>query len=122
MDEFIEEVDIRFLLRYAAFPPTYLSPTEIYDLTSSIEKNGIISPLRLAINPNTKHVRLDIGNHRVYVCSCLGFTTLPTVAYVSNIDIPTPENGLHYYPSDAIIIKPVKKPYYCKPKDAMRIE
>lgn len=121
MHEYVEEVDIRFLQRFAAYPPTYLSPKEICSLTTNIEQEGIKNPLVLSINPFTKKIRLDSGNHRVYVLPCIGYTTLPCVAYVSNTDIVTPSNGDHLYDIYSIKYdtKDYSQPFYCKVSEVL---
>jgi hypothetical protein len=122
--EFAEELSIKFLLQFAAYPPTYLEPFEIGKLAQAVEINGITTPPVLSINPFTGKIRLDSGNHRVYILPCVGIISMPTVAYVCNTDVPSPSNGHHCYDTNLITYNKndFTKPFYCKPSEVLRIE
>lgn len=118
-----ENLSIKFLTQFAAFPPTYISPYEIYTLLNDIKTNGILNPPVLSINPFKNTIRLDSGNHRVYMLPLIGILSMPTVCYVTDLSIPSPENGNHLY--ETTIIKydsnNYKKPFYCKPSEVLII-
>ena len=122
-DSKVEEMEISFLLPFSAYPPTYISPKETCDLLEDIEKNGILEPAVLSINPFTNLVRLDSGNHRVRILPVIGITSLPTIGYVTDVYVPTPTNGLHNYYCDLIKydVNLYKKPFYCKPSSVLDI-
>lgn len=117
----IENLEISFLLPLAAYPPTYMSPEEVCHLLRDIEINGILEPAILSINPFTKMIRLDSGNHRVRILPIIGITQFPTTTFVSNIDIPSPGNGIHLYKTDLIKYdrKKYQESFYCKPSEVL---
>lgn len=119
----IEELDIKFLRQFAAYPPTYITPQYTFELLSDIEKNGIKEPVVLAINPFKNTIRLDSGNHRVYLLPVIGILSMPTIAYISDVDIPSPANGNHLYKTDLIKIGPENYTgsRYARPSDVLTL-
>ena len=119
----IEHLDIKFLRKFAAYPPNYITPRYTFELLSDIEKNGIKDPVVLAINPIKKTIRLDSGNHRVYILPVIGILSIPTIAYVTDVDIPTPANGNHLYKTELIKYNPeeYKSPHYARPSDVIML-
>ena len=122
--EIIEHIDARFLQQWAANPPTRMTPDEIRDLTRSIEINGVQEPLLIVLNPFAHTVRLDIGNHRVFLCPIIGITHVPVVCYVCDQSIVNIGNSDHVYYTDRIRFntKQYTHPFWCRLSDVLDIK
>ncbi len=83
---------------------------------------GINDPALLVVNPITKEIRLDSGNHRVYLLPLLGVTTLPVICFVTEGPVIIADgNGSHVYKTDRIIAsEDLKSSYYTKPSQAVQ--
>ena len=109
------------LIRQWANP--HYSPNDDLALMESIMQNGIQDPLVLSIGVWSRRVRLDTGNHRIYIAPRLGFTHLPVVARVSNYCVHSPGNGDHSYTCQHILPKRewITEDYYARPSDVLDI-
>lgn len=111
-------VSILFPYRNTAY-----SPNNDLELMEDIMQNGIVDPVILGVGVWSRKVRLDTGNHRIYLAPKLGITHLPVIARVHNYCTFEPGNGDHSY--DCPYITPKKEwldtDYYAKPSDVLDI-
>jgi len=116
MIEIAEELPISTLLRWAAMPPTYADALDLVELGRDVDRNGVKEPVILHVNIFDKTIRLDTGNHRVYMMPLMGWTHLPCVARVSDTSVGDPANGNHWYHCDRIILPPhgFEQEYYAR--------
>jgi hypothetical protein len=99
----VELVRVDFLLSLC-----HQSPTDETDLHNNeichvdkvwenIMEEGMFEPLVLRINPTNKEIRLESGNHRVYLAKKNGFSHLPVASFITRQTIFSIGNGEHVY-------------------------
>ena len=99
------------------------SPNDDLALMNDIMENGVTDPVILGVGVWGRRVRLDTGNHRIYLAPRLGLTHLPVIARVGNYCTFTPANGDHAYDCQYITPKKewLEEEYYAKPSDVLDI-
>ncbi len=78
------------------------SPNDDQALVDDIEQHGIIEPLVLGVGVWSRRIRLDTGNHRIYLCPEMGIEELPVIARVWNYCAFENGNGDHSFNCDHI--------------------
>lgn len=118
--ELIQNMPIAMLKQWAN--PHY-SPSNDLELMEDIMQNGIVDPIILGVGIWSRRVRLDTGNHRIYIAPRLGMTHLPVVARVGNYCVFNMHNGDHSFKCNHISIKQkwLEADYYAKPSDVLDI-
>ena len=106
MSNLIEQVHIKKLLQWAALPPTPADALDMVEMGRDVDANGVRDPVIIWVNIIDRTIRLDSGNHRVYMMPLMGWTHLPCVCRISNQSIGDPANGHHFYYSTDIKIPP----------------
>ena len=106
MPSIVEEIAIQKLLQYAAMPPTPVDALDMVELGRDVDRNGVKDPVVIWVNILEITIRLDSGNHRVYMMRLTGWTHLPCVCRISNRSVGDPANGHHFYYSTDIKIPP----------------
>lgn len=103
------------------FRNTAYSPNNDLELMEDIMQNGIKDPIVLGIGVWSRRIRLDTGNHRIYIAPKLGISHLPVIARVHNYCTFMPENGDHSFECPYITPKKewLDKEYYAKPSDVL---
>jgi len=103
------------------FRNTAYSPNNDLELMEDIMQNGIKDPIVLGIGVWSRRIRLDTGNHRIYIAPNLGISHLPVIARVHNYCTFMPENGDHSFECPFITPKKewLDKEYYAKPSDVL---
>jgi len=103
------------------FRNTAYSPNNDLELMEDIMQNGIKDPIVLGIGVWSRRIRLDTGNHRIYIAPKLGISHLPVIARVHNYCTFMPENGDHSFECPFITPKKewLDKEYYAKPSDVL---
>lgn len=116
----IQEMPIVMLKQWAN--PHY-SPNDDLALTQDIMENGIQDPIILSIGVWSRKVRLDTGNHRIYLAPRLGMTHLPVMCKVWNYCAFTNGNGDHSFDCQHITAKKewLEEGYYAKPSEVLDI-
>ena len=116
----IQEMPIVLLNNWRCLTP---SPNDDLALMDDIAQNGIIEPIVLSIGAYSRKIRLDSGNHRIYLAPRLGLTHLPVIARVWNYCTFTNGNGDHSYDCPEITVKQewIEEDYYAKPSDVLDI-
>jgi hypothetical protein len=99
------------------------SPNNDLELMEDIMQNGIQEPIILGVGVYSRQVRLDTGNHRIYLLPKLGMTHLPVVARVWNYCTFSNGNGDHSFLCPDISVKKqwLEEEYYAKPSDVLDI-
>jgi len=112
-----EQIAIRKLLQWAAMPPTYADALDLVELGRDVDANGVKDPILIWVNVVDGTIRLDSGNHRVYMMPLMGWTHLPCVVRVSDTSIGDPANGRHFYHSSDILItaEGFEQDFYARP-------
>jgi hypothetical protein len=99
------------------------SPNDDLALMEDISKNGILEPIILGVGVYSRKVRLDTGNHRIYLLPRMGMTHLPVVCRVWNYCTFNNGNGDHSFDCPEISVKQgwIEKEYYARPSDVIDI-
>ena len=116
----IQNMPIQMVFPWACKTP---SPNNDLELMEDLLTNGFKDPLILGVGVYSRKVRLDTGNHRIYLAPRLGITHVPVVARVHNYCVFLPHNGDHSYDCPYITRKKewIDEEYYCKPNDILDI-
>jgi len=112
MHKLAEHISIQKLLQYAAMPPTPVDALDMVELGRDVDRNGVKDPIVIWVNIIDRTIRLDSGNHRVYMMPLMGWTHLPCICRISNKSVGDPANGSHWYFSSDIKIPPYFKEEY----------
>jgi hypothetical protein len=117
MIDFVEQVPIKKLLAWAALPPTPADALDMVEMGRDVDRNGVRDPVVIWVNIIERTVRLDSGNHRVYMMPLMGWTHLPCVVMVSDRSVGDPANGHHFYPCDDILLdaQGFQQDFYARP-------
>jgi hypothetical protein len=68
---------------------------DLDELFESMCRYGMRDPLVLGIGTQSKKIRLETGNQRIYCLQNHGVPFVPVIAYVSETAITNPDNGAH---------------------------
>tara|TARA_B100002019_G_C21254523_1_gene593068 strand:+ start:1588 stop:2058 length:471 start_codon:yes stop_codon:yes gene_type:complete len=99
----IEQISTKFLKSIAN--PSSTDETDLLSgeivhqdkVWEDIKKNGMVEPLHIRINPKTREVRLESGNHRIKTAINDGYTHLPCVVFITKKTIFNKGNGEHKF-------------------------
>lgn len=118
--DLVQEIPIVLLDKWRCLTP---SPNDDLALMTDIMENGIVEPIVLGIGVYSRKIRLDSGNHRIYLAPRLGLTHLPVIARVWNYCTFTNGNGDHSFDCPEITVKQewIEEDYYAKPSDVLDI-
>jgi len=118
--DLVQEMPIVLLDKWRCLTP---SPNDDLALMEDIMQNGITEPIILGVGVFSRKIRLDSGNHRIYLAPRLGLTHLPVIARVWNYCTFTNENGDHSYDCPEITVKQewIEEDYYARPSDVLDI-
>ena len=121
MPNLIEQVHISKLLQWAALPPTPADALDMVEMGRDVDRNGVRDPVIIWVNVIDRTIRLDSGNHRVYMMPLMGWTHLPCICRVSNTSIGDPANGHHFYYSADIktSAEGFTEDYYARPSEVI---
>ena len=108
----VENISIKKLLQYAALPPTPADALDMVEMGRDVDRNGVKDPVVIWVNIIDRTIRLDSGNHRVYMMPLMGWTHLPCICRISNRSVGDASNGSHSYFSSGIKIPPYFKAEY----------
>lgn len=99
------------------------SPIDDLALMEDIMKNGITDPIEIGVGVWSRKIRLDTGNHRIYLAPRLGMTHLPCICRVSNYATFNIQNGDHTYDTPFITKKQewINEEYWAKPNTVLDI-
>ncbi len=100
--EFVEWVPVHkiFNFRNPAFSPH--SNEQDNELIESFHKVGMLEPVEIGVGVWSQRVRLDTGNHKIYLAEKMGLSHLPCVARVWNYCVFLNGNGDHSFQTDII--------------------
>jgi hypothetical protein len=120
MKEFIQQMPVQLLTQWKNPTP---SPNDDLALMEDISKNGITDPIVLGVGVYSRKVRLDTGNHRIYLLPRMGMTHLPVVCRVWNYCTFNNGNGDHSFDCPEISVKQewINEEYYARPSDVIDI-
>ena len=107
----------------AKFRNQAFSPNDDLALMEDIAVNGITDPLVLGVGVWSRNVRLDTGNHRIYLAPRMGLNHLPVVCRVWNYCSFSNGNGDHSYPCPHIVAKRewIQDEYWARPSAILDI-
>lgn len=116
----IQMMPIAILRQWANPTP---SPANDLELMNDIMQNGIRDPLMLGVGVYSRKIRLETGNHRIYLLPRMGVQELPVVARVSNYCVFNPGNGDHSFNCPYITKKQewIDEEYWAKPNTVLDI-
>jgi hypothetical protein len=119
-DHLIQNMPVQMLAQWAN-PAS--SPNNDLELMTDIMENGVQDPIILSIGVWSRKVRLDTGNHRIYLAPRLGLTHLPVIARVWNYCAFSNSNGDHSYDCQYITVPRewIEDEYYAKPSDVLDV-
>lgn len=118
--EMIQSLPIPMLTQWAN--PAY-RPNDDLALMQDIMLNGIQDPIEIGIGIWSRKVRLNTGNHRIYLAPRLGLTQLPVIARVWNYCAFDNGNGDHAFPCSHITVKKewIQDEYWSAPSDVLDV-
>jgi len=119
-EQFVQKIPIQLLAPWRNPTP---SPNDDLKLIMDIDKNGITEPVIIGVGAFSRQVRLETGNHRIYLCPRMGMTHLPCIARVWNYCAFNNGNGDHAFNCPEITVKKewLEEEYYAKPSDVLDI-
>lgn len=117
---FTQQMPVVLLEKWRSPAP---SPSNDLALMDDIMANGVTDPIELGIGVWSRQVRLNTGNHRIYLAPRLGLTHLPVVARVWNYCAFDNHNGDHSFKCQHITAKRewLDAEYFAKPSDVLDI-
>jgi hypothetical protein len=119
-EQFVQKMPIQLIAPWRNPMP---SPNDDLELSMDIDQNGIQEPIVIGIGVFSRQIRLETGNHRIYLCPKMGMTHLPCVARVWNYCAFNNGNGDHAFDCPEITVKKqwLEEEYYAKPSDVLDI-
>ena len=116
----VQEMPVVLLNQWRCLTP---SPNDDLVLMDTMLQDGIIEPIVLGIGAYSRKIRLDSGNHKIYLAPRLGLTHLPVIARVWNYCTFTNGNGDHSYDCPEITVEQewIEEDYYARPSDVLDI-
>jgi len=119
-EQFVQSMPIQLIAPWRNPTP---SPNDDLELSMDINANGIKEPIIIGVGVFSRKIRLETGNHRIYLCPRMGMTHLPCVARVWNYCTFNNGNGDHAFHCPEITVKKqwLEKEYYAKPSDVLDI-
>jgi hypothetical protein len=119
-EQFVQSMPIQLIAPWRNPTP---SPNNDLELSMDINANGIKEPIIIGVGVFSRKIRLETGNHRIYLCPRMGMTHLPCVARVWNYCTFNNGNGDHAFDCPEITVKKqwLEKEYYAKPSDVLDI-
>ena len=116
-----EQISIQKLLQWAAMPPTPVDALYMVELGRDVDRNGVKDPVVIWVNVIDRTIRLDSGNHRVYMMPLMGWTHLPCICRISDRSVGDPANGHHFYHTDNILFAGdrFEQDFYARPSDVI---
>ena len=122
-DTRVEYIFIDDIAKWANPSWSPMTEDEENELRMSLEDSGVLDPLTLSVGICSRRIKIDEGNHRIWICPELKITKVPVIARVWNYCTFSNGNGDHSYDGDEIIKQEkewLEKEYYCKPSDIIR--
>jgi hypothetical protein len=118
--ELIQNLPVAMLVPWCNASP---SPNNDLELMTDIMENGITTPIEIGIGIWSRKVRLNTGNHRIYLAPRLGISHLPVICRVWNYCAFDNHNGDHSYDTPHITKKQewITDEYFEKPSEALDI-
>ena len=80
-EKFVQNMPIKLIAPWRNPTP---SPNNDLELSMDINANGIKEPVIIGVGVFSRQIRLETGNHRIYLCPRMGMTHLPCIARVWN--------------------------------------
>lgn len=119
-EELIQKLPVQMLAPWRCTTP---SPSNDLALMEDIMQNGIIDPIEIGVGVWSRKVRLNTGNHRIYLAPRLGITHLPAICRVWNYCSFDNHNGDHSFDCPHITKKQewITDEYFEKPSEALDI-
>mgnify|MGYP001166624375 CR=1 FL=1 len=99
------------------------SPNNDLELMEDIIANGITEPIEIGVGVFSRKVRLNTGNHRIYLAPRLGITHLPCTCRVWNYCTFDNGNGDHSFSTPWITKKQewIEHEYFAQPSQVLDI-
>lgn len=118
--ELIQNLPVQMIAPWRCPMP---SPNDDLALIEDIMTNGIIEPIEIGVGIWSRKIRLNTGNHRIYLAPRLGISHLPCICRVWNYCSFDNGNGDHSYDTPYITIKKkwLDDEYFDKPSEVLDI-
>jgi len=99
------------------------SPNNDLAMMEDLMANGIKDPIEIGVGVYSRKVRLNTGNHRIYLAPRLGITQLPCICRVWNYCAFDNHNGDHSVDMPFITKKKewIDEEYFAKPNTVLDI-
>lgn len=116
--EYIQSLPVPMIAQWRSPTP---SPNNDLELIEDILANGIKEPIIIGVGVWSRRVRLDTGNHRIYLAPRLGITQLPCICRVWNYCTFTNGNGDHSVETPYITKKQewIEQEYWAAPNTCL---
>ena len=99
------------------------SPNNDLEMMEDIMVNGITDPVEIGVGVYSRKVRLNTGNHRIYLAPRIGITHLPCICRVWNYCTFDNHNGDHSFSTPWITKKQewIEQEYFAQPSQVLDI-
>lgn len=118
--ELIQSMPVPLLAQWRNETP---SPNDDLALMESIMADGFLEPVEIGVGIWSRKVRLNTGNHKIYLAPRMGITQLPVIARVWNYCSFDNHNGDHSYDCRDITVSRewIAEEYFAKPSDVLDV-
>lgn len=118
--ELIQNLPVAMILPWCNPTP---SPNNDLELMTDIMENGITDPIEIGVGIWSRKIRLNTGNHRIYLAPRLGIKQLPCICRVWNYCAFDNHNGDHSTHTHHITKKQewIEQEYFAAPNTVLDI-
>ena len=118
--ELIQNLPVQMIAPWRCPTP---SPNNDLELMQDIMTNGIVDPIEIGVGVWSRKVRLNTGNHRIYLAPRLGISHLPCICRVWNYCTFDNHNGDHSFSTHHITKKQewIEEEYFAAPNTCLDI-
>lgn len=99
------------------------SPINDLELMTDLATNGIKEPVEIGVGVYSRKVRLNTGNHKIYLAPRMRLMHLPVICRVWNYCAFDNHNGDHSFACQHIVPKQewIEEEYWARPSDVLDI-
>ena len=118
--DLIQDLPIQMIEPWRSPKP---SPNNDLAMMEDLMANGILDPIEIGVGVWSRKIRLNTGNHRIYLAPRLGINHVPCICRVWNYCTFDNHNGDHSFDTPWITKKQewIDEEYYAKPNTVLDI-
>ena len=118
--DLIQDLPIQMIEPWRSPKP---SPNNDLAMMEDLMTNGILDPIEIGVGVWSRKIRLNTGNHRIYLAPRLGINHVPCICRVWNYCTFDNHNGDHSFDTPWITKKQewIDEEYFAKPNTVLDI-